>query len=309
MDHKKRPLALLLALCVSLLLTACGSKEQEEQADYSTLAGIYVSHITMTETQGVDLYLNISQDGSFIFARDLTFASQEKGAGTLGKDAEKQDAFLYTVVNGKEVEAGTYTATYQLQDGKIQFTSPMWFGSTEPKIIGENDTVTYPCFEKYDPTQAAPSAAEPAGEKEETKSEEQEHSQPSQASQPAQSEQPSQPSQPSQPEQPSQPAASFQEGTYTGSTSKYVDAMGSDIRYDVTVVFQGGSYSYTVNITVSGGMSYSTQESYSGGYSVSGDTMTLTGQLSSGTISGSSVTLSGMLSSFAGQTESVTVTK
>ena len=83
--------------------------------------------------------------------------------------------------------------------------------------------------------------------------------------------------------------------------------MSSNIQYDVTVSFGGGTYQYSVHITLSGGMDYSGDETYSGTYTVNGSTITMTGVLSSGTVYGSSIALTGRLSSFASQSDTITV--
>ena len=112
--------AALLLLGLSMFFTAC-QKNGEESTDsdtakaeptetveksneYAALAGVYTAQIYMTETQSVELFLRISEDGTFIFARDTAFANDEKGAGALGKTEESEDAFFYTVLNGKSVE-------------------------------------------------------------------------------------------------------------------------------------------------------------------------------------------------------------
>ena len=153
---------LLTALmCMSLLLTGCAGGNGKgpdpdppsgntEKVDYSTISGVYCAKLQMSETMSVDLYLKILSDGSFVFARDIVFESNEKGAGQLGKTADGQGAFLYSVVNGEQVDAGAYEATYQVEDGGIQFTSPIWFGSTEPKITAADGSVSYPRFVRYD---------------------------------------------------------------------------------------------------------------------------------------------------------------
>ena len=69
----------------------------------------------------------------------------------------------------------------------------------------------------------------------------------------------------------------FQEGTYTGTAQKSIGAMGSTVSYDITLTLSDGSYSYSVDITVSGGMSYSGTETDRGTYTVEGNTLTMTG--------------------------------
>lgn len=105
------------------------------------------------------------------------------------------------------------------------------------------------------------------------------------------------------------PKPAFSEGTYKGSFGKYIDAMGADVRYDVTVKFENGSYDYTVEITLSGGMDHHAEEKYSGTYTVNGTSLTFTGQLKNGTVKKDGISLTGLLSSFASEDETLTVRK
>ncbi len=379
------------------------SENQVSSEDYSSLAGIYNTKIDMTETQSVQLYLKIFDDGSFVFSRDTNFKTNEKGAGVIGKDSDNKDVFIYTVINAKNIEKGECTASYMVnENGDIQFTSPMWFGSTKPKLTGEDGNVTYPCFVKYDTSKAENSelsansqvsvketseqrkessiektsgneqskksssvpsepskqssavrensdtattvqessvievTTEPSVQKptvQETRSQQASrlqssiHLQPLQSSIPSEihkSEESPKPSQQSSQTQPSvNPSGSsaeaskeqskeetlqpFKEGAYHGTLSKYVDAMNSNVKYNIDIQFKDGKYNYTVNINLSGAMEHTYTESYNGTYKVTGDTMSLTGKLSSGKIYGSSVTLTGYLSSFASQEETVTL--
>lgn len=333
---------LVIVLCMSLFLTGC--KGNGDEADkYKAKSGVYFSKISMSETQSVELYLSISEDGNFVFARDTAFDSNEKGAGTLGKTEDDEDAFFYTVFQGKEIEKGEKVATYELdENGNIQFTSPMWFGSTEPKIIGEDETVSYPCFEKYIPAQSEEAELEQNSdvsvakqttansEPEESTSTENEStaavnattSKASVAQQKTTTAKTQTTTKKTQTTATTTKAATvtttksvtvtttkaaFKEGTYKGSLTKYVDAMSTNIQYDVTVTFSGGKYNYTVKINA---MGQTFDENYSGTYTVNGNSVKMTGKLSSGTVSGNSIKLTGVLSSFAGNNEeTITVSK
>ena len=268
----------------------------------------------------MDLFMNISDDGNFVLSRDDNFESTEKGAGVLGKTDGWKDAFFYTELNGEEVEHGERIAIYTVdENGGIQFTSPMWFGSTEPKYTGADGTVTYPNFLKYDPENPPvfepPAANEPEEEAldaDVTQSEQNQVQTPPAANNNTVNQEESAVNQAPavQNEEPAvQAAENSVDGTYTGSFTKYVDAMESNVSYSITLTLRGGSYDYTVNINLSGNMDYSGTESYSGTYSVNGDSLSMTGMLSSGTIYGSSLTVTGLLSSFAGSAETVSLFK
>ena len=169
---------ILLCACVLVGTAACGKTAEpaEEPMTFSEttettlsytlqLAGTYSSHIAMSETMGVDLYLQIGEDGSFVFARDTQFLTQEKGAGTV-----TENAFVYAVLNGEETGDESHRATYVTdEDGSIRFTSPMWFGATEPKITADDGSVSYPIFALFDgqtpetetqPTETQPQTAD-----------------------------------------------------------------------------------------------------------------------------------------------------
>ena len=330
---------LALFLCMSVFMAACQKNEEkgtepdttaaesteavEKTDEYASLAGVYTAKIYMTETQSIDLYLMISEDGTFVFARDTDFSSDEKGAGTLGKTEKSEDAFFYTVINGQKVGKDERIAVYEAdKDGNIQFLSPMWFGSTEPKILDDKDTVTYPKFEKYDASKTQPAQTtdtEPSVETAESVSTDSPEtsrvpettSAPPVVTQPPEttSAAPETTSAPPETTQPpkTDPVPSLKEGTYTGTLNKFVDAMNSNVKYDVTITFRGGNYDFTVKVTLTGGMDYATEEHYNGTYTVNGDKLSMSGKLSSGTVKGTSVTLTGYFSSFAGSQDTLTV--
>ncbi len=232
-------------------------------------------------------------------------------------------------------------------EGGIQFLSLMWFGSTTPRLTAADGTETYPLFLPYDGTgeteaataassqEASTEAAESSSAAEESTARETEASRETDSGdsgsgggsrQPSQTQVQTQPQTQPQTQAQTQPqtqaqtqpqtqapteapteAPAFQEGTYTGSYDKFVDAMQSDIHYDIRLRLSGGSYSYEVSISVSGNLTYSDTESYSGSYTVNGDSLSMTGVLSSGSARDGALTVTGMLSSFAGSNESVTL--
>ena len=101
-----------------------------------------------------------------------------------------------------------------------------------------------------------------------------------------------------------QETGGFQEGTYTGEYEKNVQAMGSNIHYDILLTLAEGSYEYKVDITVSGGMSYTGSENYSGTYTLNGGSLTMAGKLSGGTVGADGkLSITGVLSSFSGAAE------
>ena len=336
MRTKKRNLTIIILLIAVMLIgSACGNGGTAR--DYSDLAGTYYSKIDMNEDLSVYLYLQVKDDGTFTFARDTKFDTEEKGVGSLGPDSEGNDAFIYTAVNGEAVEGKS--ATFEKgDDGSIQFTSPMWFGSTEPKFTGKDGSISYPIFMIYDDEaektiKAEEEAKAKAKEEEEKKKAEEEKKKKEEEEQKKAEEEANQeteetysednsaetevvpgnggtaPAQEYVQEEPvyEEPQTSFSEGTYYGSMSKYVDAMGSTIKYDVAITFSGGSYTYNVGITVSGGMDYSGSESKSGTYSVDGDSIYMTGDITYGQAYGNAIDLSGLLSSFASGQDTVTV--
>lgn len=86
-----------------------------------------------------------------------------------------------------------------------------------------------------------------------------------------------------------------------------MEAMNSTVNYSIRISFAGGHYDYSVHVTISGGMSHETDESFSGEYTVNGNAMTLTGRLTSGAIHANTISLTGFLSSFSGSQDTVEV--
>ncbi len=107
----------------------------------------------------------------------------------------------------------------------------------------------------------------------------------------------------------------FSEGTYTAEVTKPV--MSGNVTYTITVTFADGQYQYQTGVKLSGMSDESMngdQDPYSasGTYTVSGNTLTLTGgNLTSGVVNDDgSVTLTGVISQFAfGKSSEFTVSK
>ncbi len=87
--------------------------------------------------------------------------------------------------------------------------------------------------------------------------------------------------------------------TYTGTHTRYVDAMESDVRFDIELAFADGIYTYTVKVTVSGNMAFDTVETISELYTVQDDTVTLHGDLGKAKVNGDSLVLNAWLSSYS----------
>ncbi len=85
--------------------------------------------------------------------------------------------------------------------------------------------------------------------------------------------------------------------------------MNSTVHYDVAVTFRDGQYTGTVQVRLTGGMEHSETQSYRGTYTLTGNTLTMTGDFSKGSISGNSIELTGKLSSFASESDRITVTR
>lgn len=344
MKAKKRriwmPLAALV-MSLALVLSGCSSagKDTEsevsseslaEENEYKDLAGIY--HSDLSEAgMDLELYLQIGENGEFVFSRDTNFSDNSKGAGRLAKDEEGNNTFVYNVVNGAEVAEGENVSRFEVtEEGGIQFLSLMWFGSTTPRITAEDGSETYPLFVPYDENaqkentssavssqeSSSSSAASSSSKAPSTNSSKSSSTGGSGTSKPSSTGSSSQGSSASS-SKPSAEPAGFQEGTYTGSYKKHIDAMDSDIRYDITMKLSGGTYNYQVNITVTGKMAeaaggsspYKETQSHSGKYTVSGTSLTLTGgDLSSGTVNkDGSLSITGTLSGFASGKDTVTL--
>ena len=340
------PLLTAVIMSLALLLTGCGADNGEEQDqnsdqdnaaeenEYKDLAGIYYSNLSAEGGMNVDLYLQIDEEGNFVLSRSTDFSSRGKGAGYLAKDDEGSDTFVYQIVRDDEVKEGDNVSKFEItEDGGIQFLSVMWFGSTTPRLTAEDGSETYPLFMPYDENaQKEDGEDDTSGGAEEPGDSGEEPNETTTGSGGASGTQtgttggssggsgtsgggttvpepvPEPAPEPApEPEPEPEPEPAFQEGTYTGTYDKYVDAMGSNIHYNITLSLSGGSYSYYVSLTVSGGMSHTATENYSGSYTVSGDYLSMTGTLSSATAQNGTLTVTGVLSSFAGSSETVTL--
>ena len=349
---------LCLVLCAVLLLSGCAAKQENSQP-YKNLSGVYLSDLSVEGGMSVRMFLQIAEDGSFVFSRENDFSSKEKGAGLLTKDAEGRDVFNYEIVRDDAVEKDSHMAAFEVTgEGGIQFTSLMWFGSATPRFTGEDGAETYPLFMPYEPdmdeqttapsetvkptvpaettvpSETTVSAATEQTRPEETQAPETEPAATEPAStetEPAQTQatepQPTEtkPTEPRQTEpeetQPAEtqapeteppvtetPKPAFREGTYTGSLDKFVDAMQSDIHYDITLTLSGGAYTYQVDITLSGKMDHSETQTYSGSYTVDGLNLTMTGTLDTAVVNADgSLSVTGIFSSFASSRDTVTL--
>ena len=347
--------ALSLVLCFAMLLAGCAEKGSEEPG-YKELAGVYLSNLTVEGGMSVKMYLQIGEDGSFIFSRSPDFSSREKGAGMLEKNADGKDSFNYEIVRDEAVEKGTHVSTFEVtEEGGIQFTSLMWFGAATPRFIAEDGTETYPVFLPYDESMEEPAettkaavttpASAPAAEPGESTAAPEEteapettqpaatepretepavtETKPSEPAETAPAETQAKPTQPketepektepaetepkeTEPKETEAPQPAFREGVYRGTVDKHVDAMESDIHYDITLTLQGGSYTYEVAITLSGKLDYSDTEVYNGSYTVDGLNLTMTGTLKSAAVNADgSLSVTGIFSSFAGSNDTV----
>lgn len=104
-------------------------------------------------------------------------------------------------------------------------------------------------------------------------------------------------------------AAALKEGTYTGVYER-VSMSGVGIRYTISAAFGDGSYTYDVRVQLLNG-EYDKQDSTKfGTYTISGDTLTMTGGNLTSAVVGAdgSLTVSGTLSSFAFAPAEVTLT-
>ena len=309
------PLVALL-MCLMFVVSGCSGKKEEKkkeekkESEYADLAGVYRSDLSVEGGMSVELYLQISKEGKFIFSRSTDFSKKEKGAGYLAKNKEKKDTFVYEVLGEEKFEKEEKVAEFEVtKEGGIEFKSIMWFGATTPRFVADDGTETYPIFLPYE--------EEKEGAEEEATEEE--------AAEESAEETTTETTEETTVEvveeivteevyydesytEPQVNTSNFREGTYYGSFGKYVDAMQSDIHYDISLSCYGGSYTYNVSITVSGNLSYTGSESYNGSYTVDGNYLNMTGTLSSASAgAGGDLTITGVLSSFAGGSESVTL--
>ena len=217
--------------------------------------------------------------------------TEEKAAEDIAEDA-LEDALLvnpgeyclvYYVVDGETVTEGAYVSTFEVTEkGSILFTSPFWFGATEPKFLAEDEeTVTYPEFivsaEKITADINKEVISASASKKEETEEKKPEGS------------------------------GTLKTGTYGGNYT--TTAMGSSLTYAVSMnFFENGTYSYTVKFNMMGS-AYT--ESESGTYTVNGSTITLVsseGTTMNGTVNGNSISITRYVSTYAFSPATITLT-
>ena len=104
-------------------------------------------------------------------------------------------------------------------------------------------------------------------------------------------------------------AAAWKEGTYTGVYER-VSMSGVGIRYEISAAFADGQYSYDVRVQLLNGEYDGHDSTKYGTYTISGDTLTMTGGNLTSAVVGAdgSLTVSGTLSSFAFAPADVTLT-
>ncbi len=217
--------------------------------------------------------------------------TEEKATEDVAEDALEDVLFVnpgeyclvYYVVDGETVTEGAYVSTFEVKEkGSILFTSPFWFGATEPKFLTEDEeTVTYPEFivsaEKITAEINKEVISASASQKEETEEKNPEGS------------------------------GTLKTGTYGGN---YITtAMGSSLTYAVSMnFFENGTYSYTVKFNMMGS-AYT--ESESGTYTVNGSTITFVsseGTTMNGTVSGNSISITRYVSTYAFSPATITLT-
>ncbi len=95
---------------------------------------------------------------------------------------------------------------------------------------------------------------------------------------------------------PAEPTSYFEEGTYTGSLKKNNSTMG-DIIYNMSLELSGGSYTYNVTVDTEI-MGENVNDPVTGTYTVNGNNITMTGDLSSAVASSGALSITGKLGGF-----------
>ncbi len=352
--RKKAALFLVVsALAIMMIFTACGGGSNSSsvvsgsqsgslaagESAFADIADTYYYNLSIDGGMNVDMYLQISDDGSFVFSRSTDFSDKEKGAGYVEKDEDDNYSLVYEIVRDEEVEVGEYVSQFEITaENEIQFLSDIWFGSTTPKLTDDDGNPIYLKFGAYDESETSDVSSESQSIESSTASESQTSSSSSQQqtgntntnnntnnnttnnntntntnNNTTQQSSSSQSQQPSSSSQAQQPATASVDGTYTGTHVKYVDAMDANITYNMTLTMAGGTYIYNTSFTLESSNEamngYSDNVSYSGTYIANGNNITMTGEMKSAVLSGNSLSLTGFFSSFAGSQDTATLSK
>lgn len=130
-------LSLVMTAALALGFTACDGGEDEPDTPSVDVAGEYA--IDLSEAgMPLTVYLQIEDDGAFMFAADMEFAAS-KSDGTVSKLSDGRYMMLFANVNGEAAASGTNCHFTKEADGSLKFDGTIPYGSANFSSPMTND--------------------------------------------------------------------------------------------------------------------------------------------------------------------------
>lgn len=118
-------LSVMLAAVMAFGLIACND-DPPETGGNEAVAAIAGDYAVYNAGMGNTYYLRISAEGTFKFSSKADF-SDDKSAGTVGKPTSEY-LMMYTSINGADVAVGKTTHFTLENDGRLNFSDPIYCG-------------------------------------------------------------------------------------------------------------------------------------------------------------------------------------
>lgn len=130
-------LSLVMTAALALGFTACGGGGDGPDTPSVDVAGEYA--IDLSEAgMPLTVYLQIKEDGAFMFAPDMEFAAS-KSDGTVSKLSDGRYMMLFANVNGEAAASGTNCHFTKEADGSLKFDGTIPYGSANFSSPMTND--------------------------------------------------------------------------------------------------------------------------------------------------------------------------
>ena len=130
-------LSLVMAAALALGFTACDGGKDDPDVTPIDVAGEYA--IDLSEAgMPMTVYLQIKDDGAFIFAPDMKF-SASKSDGTVSKLSDGGYMMLFANVDGEAAASGTTCNFTKESDGSLEFNGKIPYGSANFSSPMTND--------------------------------------------------------------------------------------------------------------------------------------------------------------------------
>lgn len=130
-------LSLVMAAALALGFTACDGGKDDPEVTPIDVAGEYA--IDLSEAgMPMTVYLQIKDDGAFMFAPDMEFAAS-KSDGTVSKLSDGGYMMLFANVDGEAAASGTTCNFTKESDGSLEFNGKIPYGSANFSSPMTND--------------------------------------------------------------------------------------------------------------------------------------------------------------------------